>query len=136
MTDYSALIEEKMTLLRRIRDIGEKLEALAGKLLGQGQEDGDSFDGFLRERMECLDQIDAIDRSLPDGTVYDSAGLKEMIDLLQSISATDKAAIEQLTRDTASLKQQIGAQMERKKSMIVYGTNIMARTSMILDEEK
>ena len=135
MTEYNETIEEKLTLLRQMADIGEALEILAGNL-GQRQEDDDSFDSLLLERWGCIDRINAIDQSLPEDIVYESERLNEMITLLQKISASDKAAVERVTQETASLKQQISAQMERKKTMLVYGTDLLARKNIILDEEK
>ena len=134
MGDYSAAVEEKLALMRRMAYIGDKLTALVDIPEPQ-PEDNDSFERLLRERKECMEQVDVIDQSLPDDMAYDRECLAEMIELLKRISAADKGIIERVAQETTSLKQQIGEQMERKKSMLLYGTNVLAQKSMILDEE-
>lgn len=133
--DHGAQFDERIALLRQLAVIGDKLVDLAGNLEQQPL-DEKIFNELFRERQECVERICAIDPALPDDASIDKEQLDEMLSLAERIAAADKTLLERISQETESLKRQISEQQERKKSMLTYGVNILARKNMIVDEEK
>jgi len=126
--------EGKRVLLERVLSLGERLASLVGELAVP--EVGEEFDRLLLERQDCLAQFDELDRLVPANAGYSEEQAARVAELLAGIDAATKQLIGSLTLESQALKQQMENHHLRRKGLLTYGTNVLAKKSMILDESQ
>jgi hypothetical protein len=134
LIDNSWAFEKRIALLEGMAAITERMAHLVENL--HDPADSDEFDRLLLERQACILQIDEIDGTTQIGMDIDAAHLPGLTKLLEKIAAHDNKITGRLRQEASSIKEQMGEQASRKKSMLTYNTNILARNSMVLDESK
>ena len=134
MSDRVGGFEKRIILLEQVLSLGAKLASLSGDLAAE--ETSGEFDRLLLEQQSYLEQIDEMDRLDPIESGYTKEQTLRTAELLTGINANTQQMIGNLTRESQSLKQQMEDHLLRRKSLLVYSNNVLAKKSMIVDQSQ